>query len=279
MTIPVIISTGSLWLMDTAYTFELFAEAGYDGVEIMCDDRYTTRDHRYLTRLSADYGLPVVAMHTPFGYRLIGWGHGDTDQGKVRHMVELADKVGAKRVVVHLPARYSRASLSIGAFRTRFPWFGRDDFRKWMANGGLTGMQSETSVQIALENMPTSRIWGRETNGHWWNTVETWSGVHDHLTLDTTHWATFGINPVEPLRMAGERVKHIHLSNYENGREHRLPQTGELDLGAFLRELVAMDYQGSVSVEVSPDALAFDTPKAIRRKLRETLDFCRTHLA
>jgi sugar phosphate isomerase/epimerase len=279
VTIPVIVSTGSLWLMDTAYTFELAAEAGYDGVEVMCDDRYSTRDHRYLKRLSSDHNLPIVALHTPFSTRLMGWGHGDTEPGKVRHTVELAEKTDARRIVVHLPQRYSRASVSVGPLRTRFPWFERGDFKQWMANGGLKGLQAETTVEIAVENMPTARLWGREVNATWWNTIETWSAVHDHLTLDTTHWATFGIDPVVPLRAAGGRVKHIHLSNYENGREHRLPQSGEVDLAAFLRELVIMNYTGSLSVEVNPDALAFDMPKATRRKLRETLDFCRTHLA
>jgi sugar phosphate isomerase/epimerase len=148
-----------------------------------------------------------------------------------------------------------------------------------MASGGLTQMQRETPVKIAIENMPTKRAFGLAINPAHWNTVDAWQRAHDYLTLDTTHWATFGIDPVEPLRAAGERVQHIHLSNYADGREHRLPQSGEVDLAAFLREVAQMDFTGTVSVEVHPDALAFDTPQVTRRKLRETLDFCRAHLA
>lgn len=280
MPIRVLLSTGSLYLFDTAYTFELAAEAGYDGIEVMCDDRYTTREHRYLRKLRDDYEMPIPVLHTPFSNRLMGWGDADTELGKVRHTLTLAEKLGAESIVVHLPGKLSKASVSIGGFYTRFAWFGRDGaFQRWMASGGLKQLQAGTSVQIAMENMPTKFVWGREIDGTWWNSIDEWSVVHEHLTLDTTHWGTFGVNPVEPLHAAGERVKHIHLSNYESKREHRLPQSGELDLAAFLQALVAMDYRGTVSVEVSPDALAFDTPKATRRKLRDTLDFCRAHLA
>ncbi|MEM6284952.1 MAG: sugar phosphate isomerase/epimerase [Chloroflexota bacterium] len=279
MSIRVILSTGSLWLMDTAYTFDLAAEAGYDGIEIMCDDRYTTRDRRYLQKLSIDFGLPIPVLHTPFTGKLMGWGNASTELGKVRHTLELAEKMDVESIVVHLPLRYSRASVRLGKFSARAPWFSNmADFREWMARGGLKQLQGETPVQIAIENMPTKKMWGREVNPAYWNTVDGWSSVHDHLTLDTTHWATFGIDPIVPLRKAGDRVRHIHLSNYESGREHRLPQSGEIDLSAFLRELALMNFTGTVSVELQPDALAFDNPRATRRKLRETLDFCRQHL-
>lgn len=39
-----IFSTGSLYLLDTALVFDMAAEAGFDGMEIMCDDRFTTRE-------------------------------------------------------------------------------------------------------------------------------------------------------------------------------------------------------------------------------------------
>ncbi len=277
--IRVILSTGSLWLMDTAHTFELAAEAGYDGIEMMCDDRYTTRLASYLCQLSADHGLPIPVLHTPFSSRVQGWGKSNTELGRVQHTLALADEVGAERIVVHLPMKFGRGALAAGnAFKIQFPWFSPvADFQAWIASGGLAQLQSETRVQLAMENMPAKHFMGAPRNIAYWNSIEAWSQVHDHLTLDTTHWGTFGIDPIVPLRAAGERVKHVHLSNYD-GREHRLPQSGDLDLGAFLRELVTMNFTGTVSVEVHPDALAFDTPKVTRRKLRETLDFCREHL-
>jgi sugar phosphate isomerase/epimerase len=119
---------------------------------------------------------------------------------------------------------------------------------------------------------------GRSVDFAHWNTPQAWSSIHDHLTLDTTHWGTFNIDPIEPLRMAGERVAHIHLSNYKNKREHRFTPRRGTELGRVLQELVKMDFGGTVSVELHPDALAFENPSATRRKMAETVAFCRQHL-
>ncbi|MEO0563907.1 MAG: sugar phosphate isomerase/epimerase [Chloroflexota bacterium] len=275
-----IFSTGSLYLLDTALVFDMAAEAGFDGMEIMCDDRFTTREPGYLCDLSARHGLPVLAVHTPFSPRLPGWGNTDTELGRVRHTVELAEQVGAERIIVHLPFKVGRGSVNLGAFRATVPVIPSPyaPFKRWMESGGLKQLQAETKVEIAVENLPGKRIFGKMRDMAWWNSVEAWSTVHEYLTLDTTHWGTFGIDPIKALHAAGPRVRHIHLSNYLNGQEHRLPQSGELDLAAFLRELTATGFDGTCSVELHPDALAFTDPKVTRRKLRETVEFCRAHL-
>lgn len=278
--VRVILSSGSLWLMDTAFTFELAAEAGYDGVEVMCDERHSTRNAEYLRQLSHTYGLPIPVLHTPFRTNLQGWGSSKTELERVKHTLKLAESLQAERIVVHLPMRIGRAVLMLNSHAVwRMLWRSPDsDFYAWMASGGLKTLQASTRVQVALENMPAQKLLGKPRNLTWWNTVEAWSQVHEHLTLDTTHWGTFGIDPLVALRAAGSRVKHIHLSNYD-GKEHRLPQNGHLDLAAFLREVSRMPFDGTVSVEVNPDALAFDNPQATRRKLKETLEFCRQHLS
>ena len=53
----VIFSTGSLYLLDLAHYFELAAEAGFDGIEVMCDTVYSSRDPIYLQTLSERYDL------------------------------------------------------------------------------------------------------------------------------------------------------------------------------------------------------------------------------
>ncbi len=48
------LSTGSLYTYGTARVFELAAEAGYDGIEILTDHRWDSRQPAYLRRLSSD---------------------------------------------------------------------------------------------------------------------------------------------------------------------------------------------------------------------------------
>ncbi len=63
----VLLSTGSLYPLDIAYCFALAAEAGFDGLEVMGDARWSSCDPDYLRALSEAHGQPVRVLHTPFG--------------------------------------------------------------------------------------------------------------------------------------------------------------------------------------------------------------------
>jgi sugar phosphate isomerase/epimerase len=272
----VLLSTGSLHVIDVAHCFELAAEAGFDGIEIMCDDRWSTRDPDYLRTLSGRHGLPVLVAHTPFSRRLQGWPGADQLK-RIHYTLELAGQVGAEAVVVHLPRKVGVVFIDMDGRHVMLPW--RSPFlpvKRWI-EGGLPAARNGGPVKIALENMPVNRFLGREWDVTWWNTVEAWSRVHAWLTLDTTHWGTKRIDPLAAYRAARPRVCHVHLSNFD-GQEHRLPHRGRLDLGALLREMAADGYSGTVSVELQPEALAFSDAGALRRNLRDSLAFCREHL-
>lgn len=273
----VIFSTGSLYVMDIARCFELAAGAGFDGIEIMCDDRWSTRDPTYLSALSDRHGLPILAVHTPFSPTLPGWPNPSDQVERIRQSLRLAETLGAEVLIVHVPLRVGLLVLVTGRGRMVLPWRTPcGPVKRWVEQD-LPAVQSGTTVKIGLENMPAQRVLGVLINPAWWNTVETWSRLHDHLTLDTTHWATHGIDPLEAYAAAGPRVCHVHLSNYD-GREHRLPQEGHYDLAALLRALAADAYSGAVCVELQPDALHFDDDATLRRHLRDCVAFCRAHL-
>jgi sugar phosphate isomerase/epimerase len=275
----VIFSTGSLYPLDVARSFELAAEAGFDGIEIMCDERYSSRDPSYLKNLSERSGLPIAVVHTPFSFQLMGWrGAGNDQIERIRRTLELAESLNAGAIVVHLPRYLGYGTLNFGRRRVVFPWTNPTYPVKAWIEDELPRLQSQTSIKIAIENMPLWKLYGFKVDFTYWNEVQTWSRVHDWLTLDTTHWATKGIDPIEAYNAANGRVCHIHLSNFENGNEHRLPHQGELDLGAFLRRLVETGFSGTICTELAPDALEFYDTSLLRQNLRDSLAFCREHL-
>jgi sugar phosphate isomerase/epimerase len=186
--------------------------------------------------------------------------------------------VGAEVIVVHVPRKHGEATLRLGGRTLRFPWPSPDRAVKRWIEGDLAAAQARTRVKIALENMPARQIAGQPLDATWWNEIDTWSQVHDHLTLDTTHWATKRINPLDAYHAAGARVAHVHLSNY-NGHEHQLPHKGNLNLRAFLRALAADGFAGTVSLELTPHVLNYKDERGLRRIIGECLNFCREHLA
>jgi sugar phosphate isomerase/epimerase len=274
----VLFSTGSLYVFDVAYVFELAAAAGFDGMEVMCDERYSTRDPAYLKRMTKDYGLPVLAVHTPFSPRIPGWRADFDEIKRVQYTLELAESLKAECIVVHLPRQRGQITLSINQRRYTLPWRPLlTPVKAWMETE-LATLQARTKVKIGVENMPSKYVAGVEVNPSWWNTPETWSRVHQWLTLDTTHWATQKVDPLAAYRLAEGRVCHVHLSNYD-GHEHRLPHKGNLNLKTFLRALAADGFSGTVSLELSPGALSFKENTTMRHHLQASLDFCREHLA
>jgi sugar phosphate isomerase/epimerase len=74
------------------------------------------------------------------------------------------------------------------------------------------------------------------------------------LTMDTTHLATWGLEPLAAYTHWQERVRHVHLSNFD-GHEHRRPETGQLRLDRLLSQMAHDGYQGAVTLELHPDAL------------------------
>jgi sugar phosphate isomerase/epimerase len=273
------LSTGSLYTYGLARTFALAAETGWDGVEVMIDMPEDTRDAAYIRRTAAEYGLPVVALHSPFVYDVPGW---PPDQmGRLQHTIALAQTLHVPLVVTHLPFRVYAISWQWHSARPRrafIPvfWPRREPYLRLLRSAErLTAMEAETGVTIAVENMPARRFLGLPVPMYWLNHLDELARF-PHLTLDTTHIGTWALDPLDVWRVLGKRVAHIHLSNYD-GREHRLPPDGELGLGAFLRRVAQDAYQGVVSVECGPEVFEARDPAACRANLERTLSFCRQH--
>lgn len=271
------LSTGSLYSYGMARVFEMAAEVGYDGIEVLVDARWDSRQPGYLRRLVADYGLPIVAIHSPFVLDVPDW---PADQlGRLQRTVALAQEIGVSTVVTHLPFRLHGIVGHWHAYRPRrlflpVPLPRREPYVGFLRHG-VAALETETGVTVGIENMPSRRFLGLPLNLYWFNSP---AGLEafPHLTLDTTHLGTWGLDPLAVYERLRERVVHVHLSNYD-GQEHRSPPDGRLPLAELLHRLARDGYQGVVTVETGPDALdAADEAKCLAA-LRRALAFCREH--
>lgn len=197
-----ICSTGSFYPLDTAEAFALVAEAECDGVEVMCDARWSTRDPVYLRELRDRYQLPILVLHTPFSAPLPGWEQAADAVGRIKRTLALAEELGAERIVVHLPSRIVWGRLDLPPVQLRLPWPAPSaPLRRWFTHD-LPALQADTALQISIENLPGRLIAGLRIDPAYWNTAAAWAQVHQWLTLDTTHWGTFGIDPTAAHHLA-----------------------------------------------------------------------------
>jgi sugar phosphate isomerase/epimerase len=273
--IPVLFSTGSLWSYGIDRCYALAAAAGFDGIELMVDQRWDSRQPDYLAPLGRAHGLPVLAVHSPFAH-VPGWP--DDMPGRIRASVVLAEALGAPVVVHHLPARVGMAWLRTAArfFPVPMPRNPEAPYRDWLERD-YAAFQATTSIRLCIENMPAFRRFGRPISLYRWNTAAGMARFPAQ-TMDTTHLGTWDLDPTEALAASAERIGHVHLSDFD-GREHRLPGEGRLRLDRFLAALAASGYAGAVSMEVLPEVLDAGRPDAsVLARLRAGLAFIRRGL-
>ncbi len=269
-----IFSTGSLYTYSVARCMAFAAKAGFDGIELMVDHRWDTRQAVYLQGLIDQYEQPILAVHSPFARQVPGWPRDEV--GRIKESVKLAETLGAKVVIHHLPFRMDWFWLQAGSIRLPLPHpFDKrhQAYRQWLL-GDYTAFQASTEVKICIENMPARQRLGRRWNGHRWNNPSEIVRF-PAITLDTTHLGTWGIEPSQVYDQFQEKVQHIHLSNFD-GREHRLPEQGQLKLDRFVATLANNGYEGMICLELHPDSVQAGKPDDIViGVLKKSLGYCR----
>jgi sugar phosphate isomerase/epimerase len=180
--------------------------------------------------------------------------------GKIDRAIELALGVGAPLVVVHPPYRWQSA------------------YRRWL-DERLPAVAVERGVRVAVENMFPLRVRGRSVARlHARQSLAELEEFPD-VTLDTSHLAVSGIDPVEAVARLGDRLAHVHLSNNAGkGWDSHLPlDQGILDLGRFLEALAARGFRGAISLEIDLRE-HLDDDQALRDILSRNRELCEAGL-
>ena len=260
--VPVALSTSSVYPERTPDAFELAARLGYDGVEVMVYTDPVSQDADVLRRLRDYHELPILSVHAPsllLTQRV--WGREPWE--KLRRASELAERVGARVVVLPPPFRGQRACVR--------------GFEK-----GLAAMAEETDVIFAVENMYPLRAGGSEVvpyAPHWDPTALD----VPHITLDLSHTAASGSDALIMATEMGSRLAHVHLADGTGSPagpvpdEHLVPGRGGQPCAELLGLLPASRYPGVVVIEVKTNRAP--TREDRIADLTESLAFARKHLA
>jgi sugar phosphate isomerase/epimerase len=251
-----VLSTASLYSFPLEEIFRLAREAGFGGVELMVTNSEESRQADRIADLASRYEVAVKSIHAPFllAARKV-WGD---HRSKTERSIVMAEKLGAKVVVVHLPYYW----------QPRFAW--------WMAKN-IDGAGSE-EVVVAVENAILLKIL-RPVNLSYFNNLK---GLRrfPHLVFDTSHFAVAGMDILRAWQELEDKVCHVHLSNnYMRGYDdHALPFEGRIPLDRFLRRLKEGGYSGLVTLELSPASLeARLGEKRLLGNLKRSLAFCLEH--
>jgi sugar phosphate isomerase/epimerase len=256
---PVLAATGPFFMFSLEETFELIAEAGFDGAELMIMQDKVSQDPHRLGALAARYGVPVPAVHGPF--LVATWLVFGTDpKGKLERCVRFAEAAKVSTVVIHPPYRWQTA------------------YAAWL-DEAIPRIREETGVTIAVENMFPINVNGRSLS-FFSGTAPSELGRWPSLVLDTSHLAVAGGDLMAAWDELADRVVHLHVSNNDGrGRDtHGLLDRGVLPIPEFLQAVGSAGFGGAVTLELDVRTWADDRP-ALLEVLRENLEIARGHLA
>ncbi|MBH0778324.1 sugar phosphate isomerase/epimerase family protein [Nocardia bovistercoris] len=270
------LSTASVYPQNTEAAFRYAAELGYDGVELMVWAEPASQTVETVRSYVRAYEMPVLAVHAPcllISQRV--WGADPI--AKLERSVRTAEELGAGCVVVHPPFRWQRRYAQGFAAQ-------------------VAELEETSSVIVAVENMFPMRadsLFGRkagsarrlERRGGPGPGVTAFSPSYDptdtgfrHYTLDLSHTATAGADPLVLAARMGGGLAHLHLADGRGAAhdEHLVPGEGTQPCVDICRMLVDTGFAGHAVAEINTQTAR--TAAARADMLGRTLDFAREHL-
>jgi sugar phosphate isomerase/epimerase len=255
--VRVALSTASVWPEPISVAFELAAELGYDGVEVMVWGDPVSQDVAALAALATRHRMPVLALHAPC--LLITQRVWAADPAiRLARTVQAATELKAGVVVVHPPFRWQR------------------DYATGFAQQ-ITALEASSGLTIAVENMfPVRR--GRLAVSSYVPSPDPTDVGYSHYTLDLSHTATAQVDAVAMAQRMGAQLAHLHLADGSGAPrdEHLLPGRGSQPCAEVCRALADRGFTGTVVLEVSTRRAR--TRPERRAVLTEALLFARLHL-
>lgn len=254
----ILLNSGSLYNYGLNRFFELAKRADYDGVELVIDNNWDTRQTEYIKRLERQYKIKVFSVHSAMEF-VTCWG----SDPKIRHKesIEIAKALGVEVVVIHPHDHQDKK------------------FYAWITKNYQEFVDFAKPVKVAFENHTTRRKINEKT----------FFKRFPFYTLDTSHIGTTSLDLLEVLDELKEKIAHIHLSDSDFAKRanlpeliadrHLIPGTGKLPLKKFLRELRKNNYSGYIVTELLPESIgAGESDTKVIKNLKQALEFTKENL-
>lgn len=270
------LSTASVYPQNAEAAFRYAAELGYDGVELMVWAEPASQSIAAVQSYARTYEVPVLAVHAPcllISQRV--WGSDPV--AKLERSVRAAEEFGARTVVVHPPFRWQRRYAAGFAAQ-------------------VAELEEQSNVIVAVENMFPMRadtLFGRgassvkrlERRGGPGPALTAFSPSYDptgigfqHYTLDLSHTATAGGDPLALAARMGHGLSHLHLADGRGAAhdEHLVPGEGTQPCVELCAMLVRNGFSGQAVAEINTQNARTTQDRA--GMLHRTLAFAREHL-
>jgi sugar phosphate isomerase/epimerase len=239
----IILHSSSLRKYGLNRIFEFVKEADYDGIEIEVDKNdFDSQNAVYIKKLSEQYNVPVIALHTPT----------NGSEKSVEHVIDMAVYLKCPLVVITPP--------KLTDFK----------FTRWLKKE-VPILRKKKNIQIALANAGGKTFLGFLPERAL-NNLEDLKKF-GMVALDCSMTASKKDDLIRFYEHLKKFIVHVHLSNVRRHKEYSLPNEGILPLESFLKKLQMNKYEGAISVRVRPSELAAGDDELVVKKLKKVKSF------
>lgn len=251
-TTPVVRWGLSVGLLAQQWTDDLpaqLAAAGVATVEIPYGWLPEARTPAEIERALAQHGVQIATVHAPFGAEIDFSSHPEAVTAGIAvttASLELAAALGASQVIVH--TSYEPIAASERAARLA---------RARKSLEELALVCERTGVRLAVEVLPRTCL--GNTTAELLTLLNGLPTAQFGICIDTNHLMDRAASLPDEVRLAGQRLTALHLSDYDGVDEkHWLPGQGVVAWQPFFTALAEVGYQGPYTYEAKLPSATFE---------------------
>lgn len=237
------ISSAVFYPLESEKSFDKLISAGFSTAEFFYNCEYEISDEfiEYLSEKIKNGGMEIISVHpfTAFAEGVFFFSdykrRTEEQLKKYENTFKQMQKLGARYFTLHGDRAFKGIS---------------DDFCKLTERNAetlrtLSRIAKKYGVTVCLENVS----WCKSAN------ISYVKAVYDAVpeigfTLDLKQARRAGVSVYEYIEAMGNRIKNIHVSDFDDTSDCLPPGEGKFDFGEFLAKIKDMGYTGDVLIEV-----------------------------
>ncbi|GLC32620.1 sugar phosphate isomerase/epimerase family protein [Clostridium omnivorum] len=229
------VSTGLYYTKGYKEILDIIASTSCRNIELFLNQAFIDIDVLELQNEVSKRNLNVLSIHTPLEF--IAFPRRESEQYWINKSIEISKILGSKLIISHMVlGEYFDERIS-----------SLDDLHK----ENMINYCSIEDIHITSENLP--KFNGGSFLGRVDELFEFVTENNIDLTFDTTHCAFSGYPILETFMKFKSHVKNIHISDFDNGNEHKVLGEGNLPLKDFITHLKKEMYDGIMTIELDLD--------------------------
>ncbi len=231
-------SSSCFYPLETEVSLRQCAELGFKNVEIFINTYSELIEpiKSEFKSIKDEYGLNITSIHpfTSFAESTVIFG---TYPRRVKdgldfykNYFELASYLGAKYLILH--------GAKIGPYADNEEYFER--YAK------LYRIGKEFDITVSQENV----VLFRSQSVEFIKRMSEYLGNEFSMTLDLKQCRRAGEKPLDFIAAVGEKIDHVHLSDYTDDSDCAPPMEGKENFNAIVSSLEKYNYTGNYIIEL-----------------------------